>query len=310
MISGAATKIERPPRPKKKGFYSMEIRRSPRPSVSSWALRRALGATYPGAPGDPSRASVPAQGPGSVRLLDVPARLAALGFHTLEICHFHLPTRDAAYLGELRAALKQADIELWSLLIDDGDITHPEHRARDLAWIGGWIDTAASLGATCARVIAGKAAPSDTALERSRAGLTELAARAREQHVRLMTENWFALLPGPGQVHRLLDSLHGAVGLCLDFGNWGGPAKYDDLAAIAPRAQSCHAKASFAGPGAIDEGDFRRCLDLTREAGFAGPYTLVNGGPGDEWEGLTRQREILSPYLVEFDTDRALFAAG
>lgn len=264
-------------------------------SVSTWALHRALGVTWWDTPESPAKQRAETYGPGSVSLLDVPARLAAMGIHTLELCHFHLPTSEAAYLGDLRAALDAADVRLFSLLIDAGDITHPEHAERDLAWIAGWIETAGALGAERARVIAGKQAPDETTLRRSGAGLARLAEHARHHNVRVMTENWHALLPGPEHVHALLDDLDGAVGLCLDWGNWSGPTRYDDLAAIAPRAESCHAKTRFAGPGVLDGEDFRRCRDLMRAAGFGGPYTLVDGGPGeDEWAGLAIQREAFS----------------
>jgi len=113
-----------------------------------------------------------------------------------------------------------------------------------------------------------------------------------------MTENWFSTLSRPEYVLRLLDELEGSVGLCLDFGNWGGPTKYEDLAAIAPRAESCHTKAQFPAAGALDQEDYKRCLDITREAGFSGPYTLIYDGPGDdEFEGLRLESAVVEPYL-------------
>jgi sugar phosphate isomerase/epimerase len=68
---------------------------------------------------------------GEVSLLELPARLAEFGVHTLEVCHFHLPSRDAQYLAALRGAMEAANVELWSLLIDDGDLSHAENGARD-----------------------------------------------------------------------------------------------------------------------------------------------------------------------------------
>jgi len=273
---------------------------SPRLSVTTWSLHRALGLTYPDAPGQGRREEGrETYGPGEVTLLELPARLSALGFRTMEICHFHLPSRDREYLSELRGALEEAGIRLLSLLIDDGDLTHPEHGTRDRDWIGGWIGTAAALGAERARVIAGKSEYSREAMARSVAAFRELTARGREQGVRVTTENWFALLSRPAYVHELLDRLEGTVGLNGDFGNWGGPTKYDDLAAIFPRAETSHAKAHFFAPGEIDRDDYVACLELTRRAGFSGPYTLVYDGPGnDEWQGLAIEAELVRPYLT------------
>ena len=70
------------------------------------------------------------------------------------------------------------------------------------------------------------------------------------------------------------------------------------LAAIMPAAESCHAKASFDSRGEMDEADYRRCLELTRAAGFSGPYTLIYDGPDDdEWRGLAREQEVVADYL-------------
>ncbi|RIK46630.1 MAG: hypothetical protein DCC57_15285, partial [Chloroflexi bacterium] len=58
-------------------------------SVSTWSLHRTLG--RPPAYG-PDRPAPPAAGQG-LPLLDLPARLASASIRTLEICHFHLPSR-------------------------------------------------------------------------------------------------------------------------------------------------------------------------------------------------------------------------
>ncbi len=273
---------------------------NPRLSVSTWSLHRALGVTWPDAPGH-ARQSAPVStfGEGNVTLLDVPARVAAMGIYTLEICHFHLPERSEAYSNALRAALESAGVELLSLLIDAGDITDPTHHARDLEWAGAWVETAGRLGAQRARVIAGKQAETPETLHRSEQSLRELARRGRDHNVRVTTENWYSLLSRPEAVTRLLDSLEGAVGLNLDFGNWDAPAKYDALPQIAVRAESCHAKCAFAGPGQPDADDFTRCLDITRAANFRGPYTLIYDGPdADEWAGLATESGLVTPYLA------------
>jgi sugar phosphate isomerase/epimerase len=270
----------------------------PRLSVSTWSLHRALGITCPDSPAGGSGQPEPTYGPGTIRLLDVPGQIAAAGIRTLEICHFHLPRHDRAYLRELRAALDSAGVALFSLLIDDGDLTDPNHADRDRAWISQWLQVAAELGATHARVIAGKARPTPDTLNQSRHMLRGLAAQAQSDGLRLMTENWHNLLSHPKAVHEVLDALDGAVGLCLDFGNWSGATKYDDLAAIAALAESCHAKCSFSEPLLPNRADYIRCLDVTRAAGFSGPYTLIYDGPSaDEWAGIRQEIEMVAPYL-------------
>jgi sugar phosphate isomerase/epimerase len=245
----------------------------------------------------PGQEAPPASQQG-LALLELPAKLHAFGIHTLEICHFHLPSRDRAYLAEVRGAMHDAGVEPFTLLIDAGDVTDPVYGKRDLAWIAGWIDDAAELGVERARVIAGKSNPSQEAMAASIDALRHLADRADAVGVRLTTENWMGLMATPAEVLQLLDALDGRLGLCVDFGNWRHAQKYDDLAAIMPRAESFHAKCHFDVNGTMDREDFVRCLELARAASHAGPYTLIYDGPnGDEWGGLEAERAIVAPYL-------------
>ena len=271
--------------------------KKPRLSVSTWSLHRTLGRPpIYGPPGEPVDFR-PVDG--ALPLLALPARLADYGIHTLEICHFHLPSREPGYLVQLRNALEESGIQLYSLLIDGGDISNPGTAARDLDWTESWLDVAAELGACNARVSAGKSAPTGENIARSRAGFERLAGYTEGRNVCLMTENWHTLLSNAAVVNELLDSLDGRVGLCADFGNWSGPHKYDELAAILPRAESCHAKCSFMSQTGFDRDDFVRCLDLSRAAGFSGPYTLIYDGPGDdEWLGLDLEHDVVRPYLT------------
>ena len=271
---------------------------TPRISVSTWSLHRQLG--KPGFTGPAHDMQIPTEthNKGPIPLLDLPKRIFEFGINTMELCHFHLPSVEKTYLLELRAALQDADVELFSLLIDEGDITHPSHAERDIAWIEKWIDIAGELGAKCARVIGGKAEPTQETLMQSQQVLSKLTERAEAAGIRLMTENWFSIFSTPENVMTILDQLEGKVGLCLDFGNWRGEAKYTNLAEIAPLAESCHTKAHFTAPREIDKADYIQCLELTKNAGFAGPHTLIYDGPGDdEWEGLAIEREVVNPYL-------------
>ncbi|MBX3054636.1 MAG: sugar phosphate isomerase/epimerase [Caldilineaceae bacterium] len=298
----------------------------PRISTSSWSLHRALGKPPMRTPDGP-----PANGPAAnaqLSLLDLPDRLAAAGIGTLEICHFHFPHTDASYLAELRAAAQDAGVELFSVLIDAGDITHsdPAQLEKELDWIRGWLDVAAAIGASHSRVIAGYApiernggALRDHPLiQRSAANLRGLAAYGAGQGVRVITENFRATAARADQLLAILELCAGAVGTCADFGNFpltspgdvlrsskgqrNGPDKYDELAAIAPQAHSAHAKALYDGEGHPDRAELIRCLDVMAAAGFDGPVSLIFDTPfyrgEDEWDNLARLREIVQPYII------------
>src|SRR5215213_4643479 len=96
-------------------------------SVSSWSLHRTLGRFVSGdSPARGDRFSTSAATSNGLPLLDLPAALRTHGYAEVQICHFHLLSRSASYLGELRAALAESQIKLEAILIDDGDLTSQE----------------------------------------------------------------------------------------------------------------------------------------------------------------------------------------
>lgn len=263
-------------------------------AVSTWSLHRLLGTTYPH---DLTTAEIgpgaDTYGEGSESLLGLPSVLANHGYHRLEIVSFHMRSRDPVYLGELRDQLKVSGVTLQTLLIDAGDITDPVNGARDTAWISGWVEVANELGAQNARIIAGKQPPTPETIDRSVAALRQLADRNAGSSVRLVTENWLSLLSSPQVVHEVLDRLDGRIGLLADMGNWTGPDKYEALASIFPRAELCHAKASF-NAGQLDEADYGTCLSVAEDAGYKGPYTLIfDADHPSEWNGLAAERDFI-----------------
>jgi hypothetical protein len=264
-------------------------------AVSTWSLHRTLGrfvAADSAVDGGPFFNTEPL--PDGLALLDLPAELRRRGYDLVQICHFHLPSRDPAYLTELRAALTESGIALDTLLIDGGDLTHPTDADRHEAWIGEWLDAAAALGAARARVCAGRSAPSPATTNESAARLARLATAHPD--LRLVTENWLEMTPDADAVLSLLAAVGDAVGLMIDLGNWRGPGKYADLARIAPLAETCHAKCHFTG-SVPDEDDFRATLHLLRDAGYNGPLALIYDGPDDEWAMLDIEYAIVTDVL-------------
>ena len=260
-------------------------------AVSTWSLHKQLGPVYAHGPGAPDKGEESRPyGDGALTLLQLPAELKARGFSRIEICHFHLVSLDVSYLRAVRDAFSGSGVTIQTLLIDAGDLTGVEHATRDERWIADWIGVAAKLGAENARVIAGKAKPSPEALVRSIAALKRLTALGKSLGVRIVTENWFDLLASPSEVNAVLDGVGDDLGLLADTGNWRGPGKYADLNAIFQRAELCHAKSDFSDGGALDEDDAANWLRAAREADYRGPWTLVFAGPGDEWDGLERER--------------------
>jgi len=237
---------------------------------------------------------------GGLPLAELPAQLAAHGIGVLELCHFHLPSTRPEDLEQLRAALAAAGVELYSLLIDAGDLTAPdsERRAADREFIRHWIGVAAELGARQVRIDAGLQPPSPAVVDQSAQELAALAREAAGRGLRTITENWHATSQDPAALLTILDRCEGLVGLCADTGNAEATAdKYDTLARILPRASSVHFKARADSAGAYDTADLRRCIGLIDEARFDGIITLIYGGKHNEWAEIERLRAALQPLV-------------
>jgi sugar phosphate isomerase/epimerase len=257
-------------------------------AVHTWSLFRTMGRFV--APGSMPMGGLPEREQPEERglpLLELPAALAEHGYRSAQLCHFYLPTVEPGYLAELSDAFDRAGVQLECFLIDEGDLADPDPAvsAAQQDWIAGWLDVAAALGAPRARVVAGKQPPSPKALDASARGLSRLAERHAD--VRIVTENWHALLPDAASVLGLLDRTEGRIGFLVDLGNWSGPTKYVELAAVAGRAETCQAKCRTGADDRLDLADYRASLEVLRDAGYDGPLALVYDGPdSDEWANL------------------------
>lgn len=264
-------------------------------AVSTWSLHRALGSFVAEDPDLPMGMTTPPDAVPGLDLLALPAELQRRGFTTVQICHFHLAHRDRSYLGEVGSAFAQAGIVMDCLLIDAGDLTHPTEADAHAKWIDRWLSDAETIGTLRARVIAGQQAPT---AENLTAAATRLRRLAVEHEVRLVTENWFDLLPDAASVHTLFDQLGDDVGFLIDLGNWTGPTTYDQLTKVAGLAETCHAKAHHSSAAdhaaVIDADDYTRTLRILADAGFEGPLALIyDGADPDEWAGLEREHAIV-----------------
>lgn len=254
-------------------------------TVSTWSLHRTLGryvAPDSGVLGGQCRAG--ASEPGGLALLDLPAALREHGYDTLQICHFHLPSRAPEYLASLRAALQDAGITLDAVLVDEGDLTDPQYADDTEVWMSAWLRDAAALGATRVRLMVGAAEPSPEVIQACAERLSRLAAD--HPGVRIVIENWTGVLRDTRSVRAVLDAMSGEVGLLVDLGNWRGPDRFTELAAIAPLAETCHAKCRFSG-SEPDVQEFQQGLRVLKDAGYTGPMALIyDGVDDDEWAKL------------------------
>ncbi len=235
-----------------------------------------------------------------VPLLDLPAHLRHHGFSAVELCHFHLPSTDAAYLQALRDQLAAAQVELYSMLIDAGDIVTPDpaQRAADIAFTQQWIGIAAALGAHRVRIAAGQQPPTPEVIQRRAAQLHSLAQYAASWGVAVSTENWRTTAQEPDALLAILAACPSPIGVCVDTGNAEATRdKYQTVRQLVPRATSVHFKARYTSAGEIDHDDVQQCLALLHAVAFDGVITLIYDRKHHEWDGIRQLRTALSPYV-------------
>lgn len=260
-------------------------------AVSTWSLHRTLGNfSAAGSAVEGGKVPGPPELESGLTLLELIPQLAKRGYNTLQIVHFHLESTEADYLSAVKSSLADHNIELDMLLIDSGDLTAPNVEEQ-LAWYHRWLDVAEALGAKRSRLCVGRSQPTEELLVASGTHLATLAQT--HPQVQVVTENWMEMTPDAETLLTALDTAGSMVGLLVDLGNWHAPEKYTELAKIADRSIACHAKCNFSDAGP-DEQDFRKSLQILKDAGFEGPIALIYDGPNDdEWAGLETEWAIV-----------------
>jgi sugar phosphate isomerase/epimerase len=228
-------------------------------------------------------------------LLELIALLPGHQIFSLEICHFHLPSTNASDLETLKERLQAAGVELFSILLDAGNIASSDAAqidADDLL-IRHWISVAATLGAERIRIDAGLEPPSPEVIERSARRLQEYAQIAASSGVQVSTENWHATSQNPEVLLEILERCAGTVQLCADTGNVEASSdKYQTLALLLPKASVVHFKPRYTADG-IDLTDLEHCVQLMKDANFDGVLTLIFDHKHDEWQGIAQLHDAL-----------------
>jgi hypothetical protein len=234
----------------------------------------------------------------------------------VELCAFHVPSREPGYVAELKDALKRNELSVISMPIDAGNISveNPGWREDDLAEIEEWMDFAADLGAKYVRSNASSyvardepLAPLDVTIDSYR----RLADRAAARGMQMTIENHGGLTTDPEVIVRIVEAVGPAkLKVCLDTGGFppvagrqGSPEPptdldpeplYKDLARIAPYTGIVHAKTVwFDAAGRHLAFDAHHTLRIARDAGFAGPVSIEYGGGVDEWTNALRTKRII-----------------
>ena len=220
-------------------------------------------------------------------LMDFPAEVAAHGINCVDLCIPHVPNIDSGYLAELRSAFESADVELYQLLIDIGEVASPDpdEREASMKLTKRWMEIAAELGSTGVRYVPGESKPTPENIRESGEAFRELYDYCVQCGVVPATENYKFFNNEADDLLQVLDLSERDYGVVADFGNAKGPNKYATLEKLAPRATAVHHWVAIDEEGTLNVEDSRRCLKMARDKGFDGPIMLLGGHPYDVYRG-------------------------
>ncbi|MEM7028759.1 MAG: TIM barrel protein [Chloroflexota bacterium] len=234
-------------------------------------------------------------------LMDLPAFVAKDGIHVLEVTEYHFPHTDNVYLGEFKAALAEANVELANLLIGVGNLSGLDDATwqADIDLNKRWQDIAAELGAKGTRLDCGTEPATPETRARSAAALQQLADYGANLGLTTSTENWRTTSLYPNDLLEIMDNVDQPLKLCVDFGNAAKTGdKYGTLETLMPRGTSLHCKGLFQG-NVLDVDEFRRCLTIVKEANFEGHIALIYDSHDDEWEKVLALKAETETFFSE-----------
>jgi len=242
-------------------------------------------------------------------LLDLPEMVAdRYHVHHFEVCATHFPSTEPAYLLELKYALVHTRSSIVNVPVDieecgpQGTFSDPdrEERVGALEAVKHWVDVAHMLGVRSVRVGPGKVDPAD--LAPSVESYKAVAAYALARGVHVLVENHAGFgAEHPEELVKLLKLVGpGRIGVLPDFADFPDePTREEGLKMFIPYAQTvCHLNGlEFGADGAEWGYDFPHAMEIAKQAGFRGVYSIDFVGPDDPYVGIQKTLDELLKYL-------------
>jgi hypothetical protein len=239
----------------------------------------------------PNDAAKPAK---PLDLLEFPEMIAdRYRVHNLEVIAPHFASTESSYFREFQARLKRAHSRLVNIPIDIAELwekpslSSPDTKVREhaISLYSKWIDRAGELGSPAVRCDPGTINLTD--LSPTIASYKTLVAQARARNIDLIVENHGTASAHPEELAAILKA--SGAGALPDFGNFpDADTRERGLKLMFPLAKGvCHAKLNPA------RFDIARCVEIAKQAKFAGVYSIEAGGRGDPYESVQQVLDAL-----------------
>ena len=233
-------------------------------------------------------------------LLEVPQMLAdKYKVHNIEICVPHFASSEPSYLGELKKRLAESHTRVINMPVDieeiwnKGGLSDPDKTVREKAVSASkkWIDVAAVIGSAAVRCDPGKLNAKD--LAPTVESYKSLAQYGKSKGVHVIIENHGGVgSEHPEELVNLFKDVGGEyIGALPDFANFPDEKiREKGLRLLFPYARIvCHAKGlEFDAQGNETNFNFPKCIEISKQAGFKGVYSIEFEGAGDPYQGIQK----------------------
>lgn len=245
---------------------------------------------------------------------------AALGVSAVDVLHVQMESEEKSYLHKLKKQAFLNGIDLAALSIHQDFVTPDEaERQEAIDHTIKCIEIAYEMGIPCIRLNSGRWGTSGSfdelmelkGIEKPIEGYTDDDAfkwcidsievclqKAEEFGVILALENHWGLTTTVEGLLRIVDAIESPwIGILMDTGNFR-EQPYEKLAQLAPRASYVQAKTYFGGGVwyTLDL-DYKRIIQMLRDAGYKGYVTIEFEGKEDASTGVPKSVELLREAL-------------
>ncbi len=243
-----------------------------------------------------------------MELLELPELFADhFHVHNLEVVAPHFASQEPSYLSEVVARLKKTHSRIVNVPVDIGELwdkpglsaADEKTRLHNVALYKPWFDAAHAVGARSVRCDPGKINSSD--LAPTIKSYVELAAYAKPLGLYVIVENHGGVgSEHPEELIRILSSAGDQTGTLPDFGNFPDEdTRVRGLKALFPQARTvCHVRDTEGdGKGGLVHFDLNRCLNISREAGYKGLYSIEAEADGDVFANVQHVLDAVLKFL-------------
>jgi sugar phosphate isomerase/epimerase len=181
-------------------------------------------------------------------------------------------------------------------------------RAHDVQHVQEWVEVAARMGAPVLRVFAG-AHPEghawDQVAEWMVADLKKCVEHGRNHGVIIGIQNHDDFLKTGEQTVKIVKMVDSEwFGVVVDTGAFSTPDPYKDIAAVASYAVNWQIKTHMGSKGARVRTDFKKIMQIAREAGYRGYLPIETlPVPGEPYDPLVRVPQALKELRAALQSD-------